>query len=120
MGRSCEWVGGRVGGCARARVGGVGGKEVQGWSPGCRDGPALVLPYCVHLRFMAVHVMHVPPPVPPQVTVLKLEDIKSGDDLYCRVEVRPGRSQQTRTVPHNPVVEFNEDFALIVSQHHES
>lgn len=50
----------------------------------------------------------------PQVTIIKLNSIRGGDDLYVRSEVRKGRTQQTRTIDNCRDPVFNEEFNLIV------
>eukprot|EP00198_Chlamydomonas_reinhardtii_P013473 XP_001702810.1 predicted protein [Chlamydomonas reinhardtii] len=49
-----------------------------------------------------------------KVTIIKLNSIRGGDDLYVRSEVRKGRTQQTRTIDNCRDPVFNEEFSLIV------
>ncbi|EFJ52270.1 hypothetical protein VOLCADRAFT_86525 [Volvox carteri f. nagariensis] len=77
-------------------------------------GLGVVLPNALSFPIMPKFGLPDPPVGAVKVTVKKLENIKGGDDMYCKLEVRKGRYQQTRTVDNNKSPEYNEEFALIV------
>ncbi|KAG2430443.1 hypothetical protein HXX76_009966 [Chlamydomonas incerta] len=77
-------------------------------------GIGLVLPNAMSFPIMPKFGLPDPPVGALKVTIMQLNNIRGGDDLYVRAEVRKGRTQQTRTVDNNRSPVFEEEFALIV------
>ncbi|KAG2431308.1 hypothetical protein HYH02_013439 [Chlamydomonas schloesseri] len=77
-------------------------------------GIGLVLPNAMSFPIMPKFGLPDPPVGALKVMIMHLTDIRGGDDLYVRAEVRKGRTQQTRTVDNNRSPVFEEEFNLIV------
>lgn len=77
-------------------------------------GVGLITPNTMAFPLMPNFGLAPPPKGAIKVTVLRLDGIKGGNDLYCKLEVRRGRFKQTRVITGSNSPEFNEDFALIV------
>ncbi|PNW75817.1 hypothetical protein CHLRE_12g559450v5 [Chlamydomonas reinhardtii] len=77
-------------------------------------GIGMVLPNAMSFPIMPKFGLPDPPVGALKVTIIKLNSIRGGDDLYVRSEVRKGRTQQTRTIDNCRDPVFNEEFNLIV------
>ncbi|KAG2484002.1 hypothetical protein HYH03_017169 [Edaphochlamys debaryana] len=77
-------------------------------------GLGLVLPNAAAFPVMPNFGLPAPPVGALRVTILRLEAVRGGDDLYCTLEIRRGRTKQTKTIDNNRNPEFNEEFALII------
>ncbi|GIL71431.1 hypothetical protein Vretimale_2707 [Volvox reticuliferus] len=77
-------------------------------------GLGLVLPNAMSFPIMPKFGLPDPPVGAIKVTIFKLENVKGGDDMYCKLEVRKGRFKQTPTVYNTKSPNFDKEFALIV------
>ncbi|GLC34697.1 hypothetical protein PLESTB_001233100 [Pleodorina starrii] len=77
-------------------------------------GLGMVLPNAMNFAIMNKFGLPDPPVGALKVTITSLENVRGGDDMYCKLEVRKGRFKQTRTVFNTRSPTFNEEFALIV------